>query len=178
MTHLPMEGKVLNENDRAAAELRAEFARHGVFAVNLISSPGPAKWGMLVSMRFLATMLLVLIPLCAQDAPPQQRKGGGGGPPKNLKVLTPEQLQAGIMQQFARALGQNCQFCHVRGDFASDENPKKIQARSMITMAHDLNAKFPAVEGKVYVTCFTCHRGKTEPETVAPAPAPGGGQPQ
>ena len=134
---------------------------------------------MLVSMRFLATMLLVLVPLCAQDAPPQQKKGGGGGPPKNLKILTPEQLQAGIMQQFARALGQNCQFCHVRGDFSSDENPKKLVARTMIAMAHDINAKFPAVEGKVYVTCFTCHRGKTEPETVAPAPAPGGGpQPQ
>ena len=134
---------------------------------------------MLVSMRFLVTMLLVLIPLCAQDAPPQQKKGGGGGPPKNLKVLTPEQLQAGIMQQFTRALGQNCQFCHIRGDFASDENPKKLQARAMITMAHDINAKFPVAEGKVYVTCFTCHRGKTTPETVAPAVPPAGGpQPQ
>ena len=134
---------------------------------------------MLVSMRFLATMLLVLLPLCAQDAPPQQKKGGAGGPPKNLKLLTPEQLQAGIMQQFQRALGVNCQFCHVRGDFASDENHKKLQARAMITMAHDINAKFPAAECKVYVTCFTCHRGKNTPETVAPAAPPaGGGQPQ
>jgi photosynthetic reaction center cytochrome c subunit len=128
---------------------------------------------MLVSMRFLVTMLLVLIPLCAQDAPAPQRKGGG--PPKNLKVLTPEQLQAGIMRQFSLAIGQNCQYCHVRGDNASDDNPKKIVARSMITMAHDINAKFPVAEGKVYVTCFTCHRGKAKPETVAPAPAPAGG---
>jgi photosynthetic reaction center cytochrome c subunit len=132
---------------------------------------------MLVFMRFLATMLLALIPLCAQDAPPQQRKGGGG-PPKNLKVLTPEQLQAGIMRQFNLALGVQCNYCHVRGDNASDDIPKKIVARSMITMAADINAKFPVAEGKVYVTCFTCHRGKAKPETVAPAPAPGGPQGQ
>src|ERR1039457_7216458 len=47
MTRVPMEGKVLNEKDRAAAELRAEFARHGVFAVNLISSPGSGKTALL-----------------------------------------------------------------------------------------------------------------------------------
>ena len=47
MTRVPMEGKVLNENNRAAAELRAEFARHGVFAVNLISSPGSGKTALL-----------------------------------------------------------------------------------------------------------------------------------
>ena len=47
MTRVPMEGKVLNENQRVAAELRAEFARHGVFAVNLISSPGSGKTALL-----------------------------------------------------------------------------------------------------------------------------------
>ncbi len=47
MTRVPMEGKVLNENERAAAELRADFARHGVFAVNLIGSPGSGKTALL-----------------------------------------------------------------------------------------------------------------------------------
>jgi hydrogenase nickel incorporation protein HypB len=47
MTRVPMEGKVLNENERAAAELRQEFARHGVFAVNLIGSPGSGKTALL-----------------------------------------------------------------------------------------------------------------------------------
>jgi hydrogenase nickel incorporation protein HypB len=47
MTRVPLEGKVLNENERAAAELRAEFARHGVVAVNLISSPGSGKTALL-----------------------------------------------------------------------------------------------------------------------------------
>ncbi|HEV2444488.1 MAG TPA: hydrogenase nickel incorporation protein HypB [Candidatus Sulfopaludibacter sp.] len=43
MTRVPMEGKVLNENERLAAGLRDDFARHGVFALNLISSPGSGK---------------------------------------------------------------------------------------------------------------------------------------
>jgi len=47
MTRVSMEGKVLNENDALAAELRAEFAQHGVFAVNLISSPGSGKTALL-----------------------------------------------------------------------------------------------------------------------------------
>ncbi len=47
MTRVPLEGKVLNENERLAAELRAEFARHGVFAVNLIGSPGSGKTALL-----------------------------------------------------------------------------------------------------------------------------------
>jgi len=47
MTRVPMEGKVLNENERAAAGLREEFARHGVFAVNLIGSPGSGKTALL-----------------------------------------------------------------------------------------------------------------------------------
>ena len=47
MTRVAMEGKVLNENERAAADLRAEFARHGVFVVNLIGSPGSGKTALL-----------------------------------------------------------------------------------------------------------------------------------
>jgi len=47
MTRVMMEGRVLSENERAAADLRAEFARHGVFAVNLIGSPGSGKTALL-----------------------------------------------------------------------------------------------------------------------------------
>ena len=47
MTQVAIERKVLNENDRLAAELRADFARHGVLALNLISSPGSGKTALL-----------------------------------------------------------------------------------------------------------------------------------
>jgi hydrogenase nickel incorporation protein HypB len=40
---IPVEKKVLSENDRLAAELRARFREHGILALNLVSSPGAGK---------------------------------------------------------------------------------------------------------------------------------------
>ncbi len=44
---VPLERKVLNENDRIAAGLRERFQKHGVFCLNLISSPGSGKTALL-----------------------------------------------------------------------------------------------------------------------------------
>jgi photosynthetic reaction center cytochrome c subunit len=122
-------------------------------------------------------MLLVLVPLCAQDAPPPKK--GGGGPPQNLKVLTPDDLRSGVMAKYVAALGVgqsgSCNYCHVQGDRASDENPKKVTARMMISMVKDINAKVTTAAGgtaKDYVTCYTCHRGKAIPDTDAAAGLP------
>jgi hypothetical protein len=92
-----------------------------------------------------------------------QAPGGkkGGGAPKNLKLLPADGLGA-TMQSFTAALGVQCMHCHIAGDFASDENPKKEIARGMITMAREINAKFP--DGKQHVRCFTCHRGEVTPK--------------
>ncbi len=109
-------------------------------------------------MRFFATILF-LIPLYAQQ-PPE---------PKNLKVLKiPPAELIPTMRSYAAALGIKCDHCHMARDFASDENPKKEIARAMIAMAQDINSKFH--DGKVHVTCYTCHRGATKPLT-APPPA-------
>lgn len=43
MNRVPLEKKVLSENDRVAAELRERFREKSVLAVNLISSPGSGK---------------------------------------------------------------------------------------------------------------------------------------
>ncbi len=43
MNRVPLEGKVLNENARVAAELRERFREHRVLVINLISSPGSGK---------------------------------------------------------------------------------------------------------------------------------------
>jgi hypothetical protein len=121
-------------------------------------------------MRFLATLLfLSAMTVCAQDTAPAPKKGGGGGPPKNLKVLKPEDIRP-VMGAMRGALGQQCNFCHIQGDNASDENPKKLIARHMMEMVNDINSKFP--DGKVHVSCYTCHRGKTTPEMVPPPPPP------
>lgn len=47
MTQIPLERKVLNENDRVAGELRARFAAHGILCLNLVSSPGAGKTSLL-----------------------------------------------------------------------------------------------------------------------------------
>jgi hydrogenase nickel incorporation protein HypB len=47
MNRVPLEGKVLKENDRIAAELRTRFREHGVLCLNLISSPGAGKTSLL-----------------------------------------------------------------------------------------------------------------------------------
>jgi photosynthetic reaction center cytochrome c subunit len=120
-------------------------------------------------MRFLVTVLFAAaIAVSAQDAPKQ---GGGRGqqqPHKNLKILKDDQVRP-VMGAMKDALGQKCDFCHVQGDFASDENPKKAIALQMIALVNDVNAKFP--DGKVHVSCYTCHRGKNMPD-MTPPPAP------
>jgi photosynthetic reaction center cytochrome c subunit len=123
-------------------------------------------------MRVLVT-LLFLMPLCAQPPQDAPKKGGGGGrAPQNVKVL---KLEPGanigqIMRTYTAGLGVQCTFCHVQGNFASDENPKKEVARHMISMVQEINAKFP--DGKEHVACYTCHRGETAPKLAPPAAPP------
>jgi hypothetical protein len=118
-------------------------------------------------MRLILAVVLLLVPVCLSA---QEKGGKGPGPfasPKNLKILTgetPEQLRT-TMRAFATALGQQCTFCHVQGDFASDDNPKKETARMMLTMARDINTKLNAPAGQRLVSCYTCHRGSTMPAT-------------
>lgn len=120
---------------------------------------------------------------------------------KNLKVLPPtttrDQLIP-IMKAFASGLGVKCNHCHVvtktepkeELDFASDAKEEKRVARVMMQMTHQINHEWlervEAAEGHAEtsapaemnhetpkVMCWTCHRGKIEPEMPpAPAPAP------
>jgi hydrogenase nickel incorporation protein HypB len=47
MERVPLERKVLSENDRVAADLRARFQEHGVLCLNIVSSPGSGKTSLL-----------------------------------------------------------------------------------------------------------------------------------
>ncbi|MFN7996488.1 MAG: hydrogenase nickel incorporation protein HypB [Bryobacteraceae bacterium] len=47
MNRIPVERKVLSENDRLASGLRDGFARHGTVCINFISSPGSGKTALL-----------------------------------------------------------------------------------------------------------------------------------
>ena len=71
------------------------------------------------------------------------------------------------------SLGVQCTFCHMPPDFASDDNPKKLVARHMMEMVNHINEQFG--DGKVHVSCYTCHRGANMPLLAPPPAAPGGG---
>ncbi len=114
-------------------------------------------------MRLLVVSLALVLSMTAFA---QEKKAPG--PPKNLKILPADANIRQTMGNFTASLGVMCTYCHVQGDFASDDNPKKNVARAMMRMVGDLNSRFP--DGKPHVGCFTCHRGKTEPEMNPPAP--------
>jgi hypothetical protein len=82
---------------------------------------------------------------------------------KNLKLLggAPASSVIDTMQAFSFALGQNCQFCHVQGDFSSDEKPQKETARKMVMMVMTANKE--TFGGHPAVRCFTCHQGSSHP---------------
>ena len=114
-------------------------------------------------------MMLMAFPLCAQEpapppAPPAAAKAAHV--PKNLQLLKPEEVMD-AMRAFRTALGVDCSFCHVQGDFASDEKQNKLVARKMIELVRSINPQFP--DGKQHVNCYTCHRGAEEPLMAPPA---------
>ena len=127
-------------------------------------SPVRKFWNIFSTLTAMAILAAVIVPQAPLNA---QGKGGGkGGPPKNLKILTPENLMA-QMQTFPAALGvenqAGCNFCH-EADRSLDTKPQKVKARQMIELVNEINMKFG--DGKVHVTCWTCHLGSTEPETA------------
>jgi len=90
-----------------------------------------------------------------------------------VKVLTgllaPEFQEE--MNHMVQALGVTCGACHVRGNFASDDNPRKLTARRMLEMTRAINKQFfpdhkpkagESVLGRI--TCYTCHRSEATPK--------------
>ena len=105
-----------------------------------------------------------------------------GGPPsmegktaeqfyKNIKVLngTPADQVIESMHQIRAALGVNCEFCHDDPDRSTDTKMPKETARGMMRMVMDINKN--NFKGEQEVTCYTCHRGSTDPMTTVPLPA-------
>lgn len=98
----------------------------------------------------------------------------------NLKVL-PKNISEDdltkVMRGFNAALGVKCNHCHSpkangeKGmDFASDANPNKNIARSMMKMTNKINKKYfkHQHEGLIQnISCETCHNGNAQPKTVS-----------
>ena len=122
----------------------------------------------LVGVLTFALMSFVLSrPVWAQPPQPQIVDS------PNVKFLTglyAQQFQE-EMNFITQALGVNCNTCHVRGDFASEEKPEKLTARRMLEMTRGINKQFfpdhkpkegESVLGRV--TCYTCHQGERTPK--------------
>src|SRR5262245_46624521 len=116
---------------------------------------------MLILTRTALAALMIVSCISAQEG---AKKGPGFPPPpyKNLKLIEPDLLRE-TMVSWRPALGVQCTFCHVQGDFASDDKPEKATARRMVTMIRQINSNWS--DGKRHVTCFACHRGSTKPKT-------------
>ena len=82
---------------------------------------------------------------------------------KNIQVLKdiPADQLIPAMQFITASLGVECEFCHVEGAFEKDDKKPKLTARKMMEMMFAINKE--NFEGHREVTCYSCHRGKTEP---------------
>jgi len=104
-------------------------------------------------MKRLACLLLIALPLLAQEEP------------KNLKVLKelPKDQLLPVMVFMSNSLGVSCDHCHT-AKWESDEKEAKGVARTMIVMMRDINDRH--FGGEQAVTCNSCHRGQIRPITT------------
>jgi hypothetical protein len=122
------------------------------------------------------TVLAILLSILtssvrAQDAPPKPAMAESPGI-KVLKGLTVPEFEQ-EMQMMVQALGVSCGFCHVRNNFAAENNEYKQTARRMVEMVKVINSQFfpdySPLEGASKlgkVTCMTCHQGEQKPKTT------------
>ena len=100
----------------------------------------------------------------------------------NLQILpqniTRDEL-IDTMRHFTQALGVKCDHCHAalpgdpqKLDFPSDSKPQKTAARIMMRMTSRINHDYVSKIEEVYTTvsCWTCHRGRTQPDVVPSLP--------
>lgn len=125
----------------------------------------------------LVSFVLLLIP--ARKEARAQSGGGRSGvaqsPPargqvqrteevyKNIQVLqgVPADQLNPTMRLITTSLGVQCTFCHVPGAEDKDDKQEKQTARRMMQMVLAINKD--SFDGRVQVTCYTCHRGSPSP---------------
>ena len=107
---------------------------------------------------------------------------------KNLQVL-PKDIREDELSELMldclsglglpRRAGRGCLHCHdgsletprASWDYASDVKPAKAQARAMLRMVRDINERHlnnvkPRVDKNSRVTCYTCHKGRLNPQPL------------
>lgn len=95
---------------------------------------------------------------------------------KNVNVLTglTDAQLSQAMNAMRASLGVNCDFCHVavagkeQLDYPNDSKEEKRIARDMIGMVQKLNEQ--DFHGMSVISCNTCHRGSTLPQSLVSLP--------
>lgn len=142
-------------------------------------------------MKPLIVALIVFLGCTTTSAPPQQPRTSEF---RNLQILPrdiPRDELLAVMRTFTRSLGVRCNHCHVVTatepkevlDFPADSKEEKRVARVMMQMTTQINgawmdrveaaeghAESPSAANEMRVSCWTCHRGKAEPEMPPPPP--------
>lgn len=119
--------------------------------------------------RILADKAAVNVP---PEAPPPASAAG----PKASEIYENVEILGDLsVAQFTRLMAgmtawvspeQGCNYCHVPGNFASDDIYTKKVARAMLAMTQRTNEDWQAHVGRTGVTCYTCHRGQPVPAEV------------
>ena len=148
-------------------------------------------------MKKILPLALIIIIGCTTATPTASAPAATASQFKNLQVFPrdiPRDDLIAAMRVFTRSLGVKCNHCHVVTatepkevlDFPSDAKEEKKVARVMLRMTTELNAAWlprvemaeghpaevvnvtpqQAVSGRI--GCWTCHRGKTEPDMPPP----------
>src|SRR5215211_4076463 len=133
-------------------------------------------------LRYSCALAILLAAAVAAPRAWAQQPGSAGARRPNLRVLQalPESQLFSLMNLVADSLGVRCDYCHVQATpdltktpsnvggwvWDSDDKPQKRTAREMMRMVVDLNAA--RFKGQSRVTCYTCHRGTTQPLRTPP----------
>ena len=134
--------------------------------------------------RARCALMIVLAGAAFAPSVAAQPPGSAGERRPKLEVLQalPESQLFPVMNLVAESLGVRCDYCHVQvspdlsktpsnvGGWVWDRDDKapKRTAREMMRMVVELNDK--RFHGEARVTCFTCHRGATQPTRLPPQP--------
>ena len=115
-------------------------------------------------MNILASLLTFYIMMTASYSNPNF---------KNVTELdfTSKSEMKKYMKEISKDIGAKCSFCHDLDDKSLDTENKEI-GREMIQLTRYLNSVLNKSDDpkdyKTYVTCWTCHHGKVEPEYKRP----------
>lgn len=169
-TDIPFQAIIATSTNPRSIKLLAWLSKNRR-ATGCAGSVSPMTFLVCTGAMRSAVCLMILVVGVASGARGQEPAVVESPGVKVLRGLTVPQFEA-EMQLMTQALGVSCGFCHARGDFAAETNPRKATARRMLEMTRTINQQFfpgyAPMDGESRlgkVTCFTCHQGSERPKS-------------